>query len=143
VTLHDTNDRNAAATLHSDTVTHNVRVIADARYVPERSHPEEGYYFFSYKITIINEGMEWVRLLSRHWIIINAHGDRDDVRGPGVIGQHPNLAPGESFEYTSFCPLNTEWGTMEGAYTMQQGDGAEFEVAIGRFILTTTATIHG
>lgn len=129
-------------TLHSDTITHGIRVIADARYVPERSHPEEGYYFFSYRITLINEGDEWARLLSRHWIIINAEGDRDEVRGPGVIGQHPGLSPGESFEYTSFCPLNTEWGTMEGTYRMQRENGEEFDVHIGRFYLTTTTSVY-
>jgi ApaG protein len=128
--------------LHSDTVTHGIRVIADAKYVPERSHPDEGYYFFSYKITIKNEGNEPARLLSRHWIIINATGDRDEVRGPGVIGQHPMLSPGESFEYTSFCPLNTEWGTMEGTYRMQRQNGDEFDIDIGRFYLTTTASVY-
>jgi ApaG protein len=128
--------------LHSDTVTHGIRVVADAKYVPERSHPDEGYYFFSYKITIKNEGSEPARLLSRHWIIINATGDRDEVRGPGVIGQHPLLSPGESFEYTSFCPLNTEWGTMEGTYRMQRENGDEFDIDIGRFYLTTTASVY-
>jgi len=129
-------------TLHSDTITHGIRVIADAKYVPERSYPEEGYYFFSYKITIKNESSEWARLLSRHWIIINAYGDRDDVKGPGVIGQTPGLAPGESFEYTSFCPLNTEWGTMEGSYRMQRENGEEFDVNIGRFYMTITAPAY-
>jgi ApaG protein len=128
-------------TLHSDIVSDGIRVIADARYVPERSHPDDGYYFFSYAITIKNEGTRWARLLSRHWIIINAHGDRDEVQGPGVIGQTPGIAPGESFEYRSFCPLNTEWGTMEGAYTMERDDGEQFTVTIGRFYLTTTSPV--
>jgi len=130
-------------TLHSDTMTSGIRVIADAKYVPERSHPEESYYFFTYKIIIKNEGETPVQLLSRHWIIINAHGDRDEVQGPGVIGQHPRLAPGESFEYTSFCPLNTDWGTMEGTYHMRSVEGDEFDISIGRFYLTTTVQVYG
>jgi ApaG protein len=127
--------------LQSDRTTSEVRVRAVAQYIPERSNPETDNFFFSYRITITNEGRKRIRLLTRHWIIINADGDREDVRGPGVIGQTPLLDPGESFEYTSFCPLNTEWGTMEGMYLMEDEDGERFDVHIGRFYLTTTVQV--
>jgi ApaG protein len=127
--------------LQSDRTTSEVRVRAVAQYIPERSNPETDNFFFSYRITITNEGRKRIRLLTRHWIIINADGDREDVRGPGVIGQTPLLDPSESFEYTSFCPLNTEWGTMEGMYLMEDEDGERFDVHIGRFYLTTTVQV--
>jgi ApaG protein len=127
--------------LQSDRTTAGVRVRAVAQYIPERSNPDTNNFFFSYRITITNDGRKRVRLLTRHWIIINADGDREDVRGPGVIGQTPLLDPGESFEYTSFCPLNTEWGTMEGMYLMEDEDGERFDVHIGRFYLTTTVQV--
>jgi ApaG protein len=127
--------------LQSDTVTEGIRVRAAAQYIPERSNPETNTFFFSYRISITNEGTKQARLLTRHWIIINAEGDREDVRGPGVIGQTPVLGPGESFEYTSFCPLNTEWGTMEGTYRMEREGGKRFDVHIGRFYLTTTVPV--
>ena len=124
--------------LISDTVTEGIRVRAIATYVPEQSNPGEGRYFFGYRITISNEGAHRAKLLARHWIISNADGHSEQVRGPGVVGKYPDLAPGESFEYTSFCPLDTEWGTMEGKYQMQREDGEFFDVAIGRFFLTNT-----
>jgi ApaG protein len=94
---------------------------------------------FAYRITIANEGTKRARLLSRHWVIINGDGDREDVQGPGVVGKTPNLAPGDDFEYTSFCPLDTEWGTMEGTFQMQREDGSTFDAVVGRFFLTVNA----
>ena len=78
-----------------------------------------------------------MRLLSRQWIIINAEGDRQDVEGPGVVGYLPEMAPGESFEYTSSCPIDTNWGTMEGSYTFMEEDGNKIKAAIGRFYLVS------
>jgi ApaG protein len=125
--------------LISDTTTEGIRVRAIASYLSDQSNPAENKFIFAYKISIANEGTKRARLLSRHWVIINGIGDREDVEGPGVIGKTPNLAPGDVFEYTSFCPLDTEWGTMEGTYRMQREDGATFHVAIGRFYLATNA----
>ena len=126
-------------TLMSDKVTDGIRVRAMATYLRDQSQPSENKFFFAYKIIISNEGTKRARLLSRHWVIINGNGDREDVEGPGVIGKTPNIAPGDAFEYTSFCPLNTDWGTMEGTYRMQREDGTVFDVVIGRFYLAMNA----
>lgn len=126
-------------TLMSDTVTEGIRVRAIATFLADQSNPPEGEFIFAYSITISNEGTKRARLLKRHWVIINGNGDREDVEGSGVVGKTPNLAPGDMFEYTSFCPLNTEWGTMEGTYRMQREDGTTFDAAIGRFYLAMNA----
>jgi ApaG protein len=84
---------------------------------------------------ISNQGERRAKLKSRHWVILDADNNRQEVRGPGVVGKFPDLAPGESFEYCSGCPLATKWGTMEGSYVFQREDGSEFEVSIGRFFL--------
>jgi len=123
----------------SDTVTEGVRIKAVSHYLPAQSNPDEHRYMFAYRIRISNESTRWVKLLSRHWVIINAEGERQDVEGPGVVGKMPALHPGDSFEYTSFCPLDTEWGTMEGTYRMQRENGETFDVVIGRFFLATSA----
>lgn len=119
----------------SEAVTRDIRVVVRPRYEPDHSHPQEKRFIFSYHVTITNESPSAVKLLSRHWIVINGEGDREDVRGPGVVGFTPTLAPGESFSYTSYCPLNTDFGTMEGSYRLEDEGGNEFDVAIGRFYL--------
>lgn len=121
----------------SEMVTSGIRVKAVPSYIPENSRPEEEKFFFSYTIAITNETNAPVQLLSRHWIIINSEGDREEVTGPGVVGKTPLIEPGETFEYTSFCPLNTEWGTMEGSYRMIDQHGSEFDVQIDRFVLVS------
>ncbi len=123
----------------SDTVTAGIRVHAAGQYLPEDSDPDQRHWLYVYRIRITNEGTERARLRSRHWIILDANNERRDVRGPGVVGRTPDLAPGESFEYFSSCPLGTPWGTMEGAYTFERAGGAEFQVAIGRFFLVPSA----
>lgn len=120
-------------------VQSGVRIRAYPVYIPGHSRPEENRYFFSYTIEITNERQSPVRLQSRHWIIINADGEREEVRGPGVVGKTPIIQPGESFVYTSFCPLNTSWGTMEGNFTMKDHEGNLFEAPIARFILAWDA----
>jgi ApaG protein len=120
---------------HSDTVTEGVRVRVGALYVPEQSDPDRGRHLYAYRVEVINEGDAPVRLLSRHWIILDAIGERRDVRGPGVVGQQPLIEPGGTFEYTSGCQLETSWGTMEGSYQMERADGTRFDAAIGRFFL--------
>lgn len=105
-------------------------------FIPGHSFPEDSRYFFSYTIEIRNDRPSPVRLLERHWIIINGDGEREDIRGSGVVGKTPVIQPGESFVYTSFCPLNTPWGTMEGSYTMSdQEEGCILTVPIPRFVL--------
>jgi ApaG protein len=126
--------------LTSNTITEGIRVRATALYLPQESKPDEGRFFFSYRIMLSNEGTETAQLMSRHWVIINGDGDREDVEGPGVVGKYPLLEPGGVFEYTSFCPLDTEWGTMEGTYTMQRDDGKKFDAVIGRFFLAMNSS---
>jgi ApaG protein len=126
--------------LSSDTVTEGIRVRAIAMFLPKESNLTENKFVFAYKIMLANEGTKRARLIARHWVIINGNGDREDVQGPGVIGKYPNLAPGDVFEYTSFCPLDTDWGTMEGTYQMQREDGTLFDAMIGRFYLAMNAS---
>jgi len=119
----------------SEATTEGIRVQAQAQFLPGESDSERRHYVWAYRIVITNEGHAPARLKSRHWIILDADNRREDVRGAGVVGKTPNLAPGERFEYTSGCPLRTRWGTMEGSYTFEREDGSAFEAAIGRFFL--------
>ncbi|MCB2199731.1 Co2+/Mg2+ efflux protein ApaG [bacterium] len=116
-------------------VTRDIRVTVQPTYEPDHSEPVENRYIFSYHVTIRNEGEGPVTLLNRHWIIINGEGDREEVTGPGVVGFTPTINPGEEFDYSSYCPLNTVFGTMEGSYGMVTPQGESFEVEIGRFYL--------
>ena len=119
----------------SEQVTQGVRVGASAFYLPQESDPDEDRYAFGYTIVISNEGNRPAKLLSRHWVIIDANGHREEVNGPGVVGETPRLEPGQAFKYQSFCPLRTPWGTMEGTYQMKRDDGSTFDASIGRFYL--------
>jgi ApaG protein len=119
-----------------------VKVAVRTSYVTERSQPLRGRWFFSYHIRISNHGSVPVQLLNRHWVITDAHGRVEEVRGPGVIGEQPHLAPGETFEYTSFCPLPTPFGTMEGSYEMITEDGEKFSAKIGRFGLSQPLSVN-
>lgn len=120
---------------NSDVITRGVRVKVQSRYVPERSAPDKRRFFFAYHVTIRNEGDESVKLISRHWTITDGAGRTQHVKGPGVVGETPHLDPGESFEYTSACPLTTELGAMHGAYQMVTDGGDEFEAMIDSFTL--------
>jgi len=126
----------------SETVTRGVRVQVESRYDPERSDPSRHQWFFLYSITIANEGAETVQLLTRHWIITDGAGKVEEVRGPGVVGKQPILKPGESFDYTSGCPLATAFGIMEGTYQMVTGDGELFDARIAPFTLSEPYTVH-
>jgi ApaG protein len=127
----------------SDTLTRGVRVVARSRYEPERSLPGEGQYFFSYRIRIENHGPETVQLLSRFWLVTDDEGHEQRVEGPGVVGETPVLAAGETFEYASFCPLETAVGTMEGNYVMKVvGTGERFEARISPFTLAVPGAIN-
>ena len=126
----------------SDTTTRGVRVEVRTAYVPERSSPAESQYFFAYRIRISNLGDETVQLLSRHWIISDGEGNTEHVRGPGVVGEQPVLEPGEAFEYTSFCPLRTPLGSMQGTYQMVTAGGSAFEAEIAPFSLAVPTAIN-
>lgn len=118
------------------------KIQAIARYVPERSNPLEPLYFFAYNITIQNEGNVNARLQSRYWHITDGTGRIHEVRGPGVVGEHPYFKPGDSFNYTSFCPLPTNWGFMKGHYIMECDDGSTFEAEIPPFALVVPDSIN-
>ncbi len=126
----------------SQAETRGVTVSVEASHVPERSAPAEGRWFFSYRIRIANGGRETVQLLARHWVITDAEGRVEEVRGPGVVGQQPVLRAGESFEYTSFCPLATPFGTMEGSYEMATADGRRFLARIPPFTLSEPLAVN-
>jgi ApaG protein len=123
-------------------MTNGITVEARPSFVPEQSSPTQGRWFFSYRIRISNTGADVVQLLSRHWVITDAGGKVEEVKGPGVVGEKPVLKPGESFEYTSFCPLGTPFGTMEGSYRMVTRGGAAFDVRIPRFELAPPMSVH-
>jgi len=126
----------------SEALTEGIRVEVRARYSPEHSDPARSRWFFLYTIRISNEGDAEAQLLNRHWIIVDGTGHIDEVRGEGVVGKKPSLAPGQSFEYTSGCPLGTPFGSMSGSYEMQRGDGVRFEVEIALFELVQPNAIH-
>jgi len=123
----------------STAITQGLRVTASAFYLPEESNPEESQYSFGYLIKLSNEGDQPAKLLSRHWIIIDAEGERREVKGMGVRGENPTLAPGEDYQYNSAVPLPTPWGTMEGTYEMERPDGSTFQATISRFYLAVPA----
>lgn len=126
----------------SEAVTRGIRVQVRAEYAAERSQPSRSQWFFLYTVTIVNEGEETVQLLTRHWVITDDAGRVDDVRGPGVVGKQPTLAPGESFEYTSGCPLTTPFGIMAGTYHMITADGEKFDAVVAPFTLSEPYTVH-
>jgi ApaG protein len=126
----------------SDVTTRGVRVQVKSAYIPERSSPQEGRYFFAYKVRISNVGEETVQLISRQWIITDQDGDVETVRGPGVVGEQPVLDPGQSFEYTSFCPLNTPIGSMHGTYQMVAASGESFDAEIAPFSLAVPTALN-
>lgn len=126
----------------SEAITRGVRVRVDARYSPNHSEPSRQEWFFLYTVRIANESAETVQLLNRHWIITDAAGKVEEVRGPGVVGKQPVLPPGESFEYTSGCPLTTPFGSMRGEYEMTTLEGERFEVEIAAFALMEPGSLH-
>jgi ApaG protein len=126
----------------SDTATRGVRVQVSSFYVPEKSSPDESYYFFAYRVKISNEGQDTVQLVSRKWIISGPQGEVGRVEGPGVVGEQPVLPPGGSFEYTSFCPLQYRFGSMRGSYRMVLADGQSFEAEIAPFTLAVPTALN-
>ena len=116
-------------------VTNDIQVTVLPNYLADQSDPDESQYLWSYTIEIANLGTTSAQLLSRHWIITDADGKREEVKGPGVVGEQPILRPGDAFRYTSGCPLSTPSGIMEGAYRMVDENGRSFDVAIPAFSL--------
>ncbi len=116
-------------------ITRLIEVTAKPRFVPERSSPSNGYYFWAYSIDIKNGGSEIVQLKTRHWRITDANGKLQEVKGAGVVGEEPVIKPGETFEYTSGVPLQTASGFMAGTYGMVTDAGERFEIEIPAFSL--------
>jgi ApaG protein len=116
-------------------ITRGIKVIVRPRYLEDQSKPEEGHFVWAYTITVENHGRETVTLMTRYWKITDATGKMQEVRGAGVIGEQPTLGPGDSFQYTSGCPLKTPSGIMVGAYQMQTARGEMFNVEIPAFSL--------
>jgi ApaG protein len=126
----------------SEALTRTVRVRVQSEYSADQSAPSKNQWFFLYTVTISNEGPETVQLLTRHWIITDGTGHIEEVRGPGVVGKQPTIKPGESFEYTSGCPLSTPFGVMEGTYQMVTQSGDRFDAKIAPFTLSEPYTVH-
>lgn len=126
----------------SEALTRGIRVSVSSKYVAERSRPLMNEYFFAYTIRISNEGRETAQLVSRAWLITDAEGHVEEVRGPGVVGEQPVLGPGEAFEYTSACPLSTPFGSMRGTYQMVTEKGERFDAEIAAFELAEPYAIN-
>ena len=126
----------------SEAITRDIRVEVLSRHSPENSSPLQGKWVFQYTVRITNLGTETVRLSSRHWIITDALERIEEVRGPGVVGAQPVLGPGESFKYSSWCPLKTPTGMMHGTYQMVRSNGERFDIEIAPFGLRARYTVH-
>ncbi|MBD02117.1 MAG: Co2+/Mg2+ efflux protein ApaG [Candidatus Marinimicrobia bacterium] len=122
--------------------TDNIQIIVEPAYLSERSDPTKPIYMFSYKIKIKNTGTETVQLKSRYWHITDGNGNVEEIRGPGVVGNQPYLKNGERFEYTSFCPLPTEFGVMHGHFEMICENGKKFNAIIKPFRLTIPYSVN-
>ena len=126
----------------SDTTTRGIRIEVQSVYMPERSAPSDGQYLFEYHVRVSNVGDETAQLISREWIITNADGEVERVKGPGVVGEKPVLTPGTSFEYRSFCPLKTSVGSMQGSYQMVTANGDQFDAMISPFTLAVPNALN-
>jgi ApaG protein len=124
------------------TTTRGIRIEVRSEFLPERSSVKDGSYLFLYHVRISNVGSETAQLLSREWIITNADGEVERVKGGGVIGEYPVLPPGGSFEYTSYCPLKTAVGSMQGSYQMVTAGGERFDAIIAPFTLAVPNALN-
>ena len=129
-----------SSTHTSEAVTKGIRVAVTAQF--SHTEPERNQWLFRYTVRIVNEGVETVQLISRRWIITDGSNAIEEVKGPGVVGNQPVLAPGQAFEYTSGCPLPTPFGSMRGSYQMVTSDGTTFDAEIAEFVLSEPYTIH-
>jgi ApaG protein len=126
----------------SSAVTEGIRVTVTSVYVPEQSAPNAKRYVFAYTVKIKNEGAAPAQLRTRHWVITDGNGKVEEVRGPGVVGQQPYLKPGEEFEYTSGCVLQTPRGEMRGTYQMHRSEGVAFDATIAPFVLALPYSLN-
>ncbi len=126
----------------SPSTTRGIQIEVKTAYLRERSSPAESSYLFMYTIRISNVGTETAQLISREWIITNADGEVERVKGPGVVGEKPVLPPGGSFEYTSYCPLKTPVGSMQGTYQMVTANGEHFDAVIAPFTLAVPNALN-
>lgn len=126
----------------STAITNGIRVTVSTVYVPSQSAPMAHRYVFAYTIRIANDGEQTVQLRSRHWLITHGSGKVEEVRGPGVVGQQPTLKPGEHFEYTSGCVLETPRGSMRGTYQMRAANGQMFDAEVASFTLAMPHTLN-
>jgi len=127
----------------SEALTRGIRVQVESNYLPERSDPDENQWLFVYKVLVTNESPRAVQLLGRHWIITDSDGRVEEVKGKGVVGEQPVLEPGETFEYTSGCPLRTPFGTMQGVYQMVVIEsGEKFDAEIAPFSLSEPYAVN-
>ena len=121
---------------------YKISIEVEPAYIEEQSNPDMEQYVFSYTVTIINDGNLPARLLTRHWVITDADGEIQEVRGDGVVGEQPYLKPGEGFQYTSGTLMKTPVGSMQGSYQMRADDGIEFDAPIPEFYLVAPKTMH-
>jgi ApaG protein len=148
----DLNSRTPAASIHryylelllmgKKTADYSIKVAAQAFYLEEQSDPAHNRYVFAYTVLIQNQGNIAAKLLSRHWIITDANGKVEEVRGEGVVGEQPHLRPGEGFQYTSGAILETSVGSMKGSYQLLADDGETFDTEIPAFVLSIPRTLH-
>jgi ApaG protein len=126
----------------TSTTTRGIRIDVRSEFLPERSSARDGSYLFQYHVRISNVGAEGAQLISREWIITNADGEVERVKGPGVVGEQPVLPPGATFEYTSYCPLKTAVGSMQGSYQMVTAGGERFDAIIAPFTLAVPNALN-
>lgn len=126
----------------SDTTTRGIRIQVKSTFLTDQSSPRDCHYLFAYHVRISNVGSETAQLISREWVITNAEGEVERVKGPGVVGEQPVLASGNSFEYTSYCPLKTPVGSMLGSYQMVTAGGEKFDAVIAPFTLAAPHALH-
>ena len=124
------------------TTTRGIHINVKPEYSEENSNPETAAYVYRYTIRVFNKGSETVQLISRHWIIRDGFDRIEHVVGEGVVGQKPVIGPGETFEYSSFCPLPTPTGSMQGSFQMKDGTGQSFEAFIGEFKLNHPSLVN-
>jgi ApaG protein len=120
----------------------DMSVVVQAQYLADQSDPANQAFVFAYTVRITNSGQRPAQIISRHWVIVDGRNVREDVRGLGVVGQQPLLAAGETFEYTSGCPIKTPVGSMRGTYLCVGEDGVPFDVVVPEFVLAMPRTLH-
>ena len=130
------------STFTSDTTTRGIRIQVESTYLADRSSPKDSQFLFAYHVRISNVGTETAQLMTREWIITSADGEMERVKGPGVVGEFPVLAPGAAFEYTSYCPLKTSVGSMHGSYQMVTSEGEKFDAQISPFTLAVPNALN-